>query len=117
MGKRLAFALRETIRNSSGYRLAQIDNTLFAIHIVTFDPDKNASTTGLRTVGSVTYTMSNLLPIEERNPQSSYSIFLSSSVFLVGSSRVEEQAKEIIAYLDENAEFIMEQFKRAGKRK
>jgi hypothetical protein len=97
VGARLAYAVREAVRGSHGYRLESAD-ALFRIGIVTLNPDQGNSSNW--TVASVVLTMRNDLPLEKGNPQTWYPIYLHSVVQTVGSSRITEQANSVLAKLD-----------------
>ena len=103
VGSRLAFAVREAIRSSSGYQLVSEKSTL-QIEVVTLDPNRGERNSGNQTVSSVTYTMRNFLPYEKGNPQTWLPIFLSVWIGLAGANRVDEQAKSILAALDREVE-------------
>lgn len=104
VGQRLAFAVREAIRGSNGYELLTGPLATFRIQIVTLDPDKNRASSGLQTVAAITYTMRNTNSFIETNPHTWYPIYLSSSVMVSGSTRVEEQAKSVLADLEAQIE-------------
>ncbi len=101
VGQRLAFALREAIRQSAGYRLVPVSGSLFRIDLVTLDPDRSS---GNWTAAAITYSMRNDLPLDKTDPQTWYPIYLSTKVIISGSSRVDEQAKSILAGLDQEVE-------------
>lgn len=104
IGQRLAFSLREVIRGSSGYRLASGREALVFISLVTIDPERSPSASGIWTAAAVAYTMRNDLPLDPNDPQTWYPIFLSASVVIAGMSRVEDQARGILAGLDAQLE-------------
>jgi len=104
VGQRLAFALREVIRQSAGYRLVPVSGSLLRIDLVTVDPERTAAMSGTWTAAAITYSMRNDLPLDKSDPQTWYPIYLSTKVIISGSSRVEEQAKLILAGLDQEVE-------------
>ncbi|MCK6401467.1 MAG: hypothetical protein L6Q74_06120 [Sphaerotilus natans subsp. sulfidivorans] len=104
VGQRLAFAVREAIRSSAGYRLEQPRDALLHLSLITLDPERAPSNTGFWTAAAVSYTMRNGLPYEKGNPQTWYAINLSTSIVIAGTSRVEEQAKSILAVLDKQVD-------------
>lgn len=100
IGQRLAFAVREAVRSSSGYRLTQGRDALLTITLVTIEPERDRSSTGYWTAAAVAFTMRNDLPLDQSDPQTWYPIYLSTNVVLAGANRVEGQAKGILASLD-----------------
>jgi hypothetical protein len=98
VGKMLAFSLRDAIASSSRYKLAQ-RNGVFRISLVTLDLGRSDSP-GLSTAAAVTFTSTNGNALNDRNPDTWYPIFLSSSVAVVGVKRVDQQAKAILASMD-----------------
>lgn len=100
VGSRLAFAVREAVRASQAYRLETEENALFEISLITLDPDDENT----HTACAIVYTMKNILPYEEGNPQTWLPIFIGSYLQITGSNRVEEQAKSIIARFDAQVE-------------
>ncbi len=102
VGQRLAFALREAIRSSAGYRLVDYKEALFRVSLVTLDPDRSLS--GNKTAAAVTYTVRNTLPFKDSNPQTWYPIYLTTSIVIAGADRTEDQARGILASLDANIE-------------
>ncbi|MDZ4253620.1 MAG: hypothetical protein U1A72_13715 [Sulfuritalea sp.] len=111
IGKRLAFALREAIRSSSGYKLADESTSLLRINLTTIDPALSPQSGGAWTAASVVFLMTNIIPLQKGNPQTWYPIYLTSLVLTAGSQRVEEQAKGILASLDNS----VEQYKQSMK--
>ncbi|MEP0823333.1 MAG: hypothetical protein HRF44_10840 [Ignavibacterium sp.] len=99
VGQQLAYALREAVRSSHGYRLEQ--EGLFTIHLITLDPETRRTTEGYWTVAAVVITMQNLLPFKEGNPQTWLPFYITSLVLTVGNQVVDEQARSIMASLDE----------------
>jgi hypothetical protein len=99
VGKQLAYALKEAIRGSNGYRLTPGVEGQIRVSIVTVDPDRSSS--GNSTAAAVTYTMVNNVPLQKGNPQTWYPIYLTTMVAMVGSKRVDEQAQTLMATLDD----------------
>ena len=77
VGQRLAFALREVIRSSSGYQLISGPKATYRIGLVTLDPERSPAAAGHWTVAAVTFTMRNTNPFNELKPQTWYPIYLS----------------------------------------
>jgi len=97
VGQELAYAVREELRRSAAYDAGSEDKALFMIELVTLDWGERA---GNASAVSVTYVMSNLLPLQKGNPQTWLPIFLRSSVLAVGRDRVKDQARAIVANFD-----------------
>lgn len=104
IGKRLAFSIREVIRSSSGYRLVPTNEAGMEIRLTSLDPDTTNQKTGNWTVAAVAIVMTNFFPYEKGNPQTWYPIYMTSVLMTVGTQRVEEQAKSILATVDEELE-------------
>lgn len=98
VGKQFAYAVREAMRASNGFRLVPDEDSVFQVLIVTVDPAQSPGS--YWTVASVTYTMTNFLPYEKGNPQTWYPVYLTSQVMTVGAQRVNEQARAVMAALD-----------------
>lgn len=113
IGKRLAFSLREAIRSSSGYKLVDQRDSGMTVKLITLDPERSAASSGNWTVASVTIVMRNFLPFERGNPQTWYPIYMTSVVMTIGGQRTDEQAKSILATLDD----ALEEFRAAASRK
>jgi hypothetical protein len=104
VGQRLAFAVREKIRASAGYKLVEHADSRVTISIVSLDPEHSEGSPGLSTAASIAFTMTNLNSFQRTNPQTYYPIFLTHLVMVVGSARVNEQAESILAALDKTLE-------------
>ena len=104
VGQRFAYAVREAVRSSNGFRLVDEESSGLQVSIVTVDPERASSSSGNWTAASVTYTMANFIPYEKGNPQTWYPIYLTSKVMTIGTQRVEEQAKSVMATLDSSLE-------------
>lgn len=104
VGQRLVFAVREAIRASSGYKLVSGKEAILHISLVTLDPERSPSASGYWTAAAVAYTMRNDLPLNKADPQTWYPIYLTTNIVLAGMSRVDDQAKGILATLDAQVE-------------
>lgn len=104
VGGELAFAVREALRRSEGYRLGTDKDALFTIHLVTLDPEVQPAGRGNWTTAAVVYTMANLLPLQKNNPQTWYRIFLTASIVTAGKLSVDDSAMSIVASLDRAVE-------------
>ncbi|HPB91811.1 MAG TPA: hypothetical protein PLD80_09920, partial [Rugosibacter sp.] len=61
VGGRLAYAIKEGVRRSSGMSLADRDeDAALTVSIVTLDPDRNTQTSSTRTIYSVVWTVKTL---------------------------------------------------------
>ncbi|WP_140637449.1 hypothetical protein [Methylibium rhizosphaerae] len=113
VGKRLAFSLREAVRSSSGYQLVGPEESGLEVKLITLDPETSPRSSSVWTVASATIVMTNFLPYEKRNPQTWYPIYMTSVVMTVGANRTDEQAKSILATLDDS----LEKFRAAARGK
>lgn len=104
VGKQFAYAIREALRASNGFRLGSVDDSGLNILIVTVDPDPRSQLGNYWTAAAITYTMKNFIPYQKGNPQTWYPIYLTSQVMVVGAQRVDEQAKSVMAALDSQLE-------------
>ncbi len=111
VGNQFAFAIREAVRGSQGYRLVQTDEPGIQVRLVTINPDDNSSTSNW-TVATVVITMTNFLPLDRKDPQTWYPIYLTSHVMTVGRSRTEAQARSVIASVDA----AIERYRRDARR-
>lgn len=111
VGKQFAYSVREALRASKGFRLAPPENSGISVRIVTIDPERAADSKSYWTVAAVTYTMTNFIPYQKGNPQTWYPIYLGTHVMTVGSQRVNEQARSVMASIDE----ILEKYRRDAK--
>ena len=101
IGQRLVFAVREAIRASTGYTLGDKTEAAVAITLTTLNPNANTlRKTGISTISSVVFTMTNPGPYKKNNPQTWYPLYLTSLVVNVGESRVDAYGKSILADLD-----------------
>ena len=98
IGKQFAFAIREAIRGSNGFRLTQPDDSGLQIRLITIDPEEKGQSNW--TVATSVITMTNFLPLDRTKPQTWYPIYMTASVLTVGQSRTNEQARSVIATLD-----------------
>ena len=99
VGTQLAFAVREAIRASQGFKLIQPDDPGIQVRLITINPDDD-STASNWTVATVVLTMSNFFPYDQKNPQSWYPIYLTSHVMIVGRSKTDAQARSVLASVD-----------------
>jgi hypothetical protein len=113
VGSRLAYAVREELRKSAGYDVVERSKCLYRISLISLDLASGSESQGVRSTVSVVVTMTNLLPLKASDPQTWYPIYLTSGVFTVGSSRVDDQAKSVMALLDQ----AVEDFKAATRGK
>jgi hypothetical protein len=111
IGVQFAYAVREAVRASNGFKLVSRGESGMDIGLVTVDPERSASSTGLWTAVAVTITMTNFLPYEKGNPQTWYPIYLTSQVLTVGRQRVDDQARAVMAALDSS----LDQYRRDAK--
>ena len=112
VGQQFAYAVREAVRASNEFRLVSEDESGMQVVIVTIDPERSSSSGNYWTAASVTYTMTNFLPIAKGNPQTWYPIYLTSQVMTIGSKRVDEQARSVMAALDQ----ALDRYKRDAKK-
>jgi hypothetical protein len=104
VGQRLIFAIRETIRSSHGYQIESSPRAAYRINIVTMDPESGSSKNGLSAIAAVTIVKKNTTTFNPRDPQTWYPIYLTTSVVSVGSKRVDEISKSIVAMLESEIE-------------
>lgn len=93
VGGRLVYAMKEKIRRSAGMTLVDRDQDgRIAVQIVTLDPD-SSSGGGRRTIYSVVWLAKTFheTPID---------MFLTNSVGLCGSNKVQECAEDLVADTD-----------------
>lgn len=102
-GRQFAYAIREAARASSGYRLGDPKDCVLQIQLITVDPDGRGNSNSW-TAAAVSYTMANLNAYEKGNPQTWYPLHLTTQVLTAGTQRVDEQAKVVMATLDEQVE-------------
>lgn len=102
-GKQFAYAIREALRASNGYRLGDSSDCSLQIQLITLNPDERGSSNSW-TAAAVSYTMSNYLPYQKGNPQTWYAFHLTTQALTTGTQRVDEQAKVVMATLDEQVE-------------
>ena len=110
-GVQFAYAIREAIRGSQGYRLVQSDEPGIQVRLVTINPEDNTTSSNW-TVATVVLTMTNFLPLDKKDPQTWYPIYLTSHVMTVGRSRTESQARSVIASVDA----AIERYRRDARR-
>ena len=96
VGSRLAFSIKEGIRRSAGMALTdRSQDAIIRVHIVTLDPDKNDNS-NRRTIYSVVWTAQTL-------HSTPVTMYLTNSVGLCGSSRVQECAEDLVSDTDRQA--------------
>lgn len=100
VGKQFVYAVREALRASNGFRLSTVEDSGIQVTIVTVDPERSSTSGSYWTAASITYTMTNFLPYEKGNPQTWYPIYLTSQVRTIGTQRVGEQARSVMAAID-----------------
>lgn len=110
VGKQFAYAVREAIRASNGYLLVPVDQSGVHISILSIDQDSGPSV-GNSTAASISYTMRNFLPYQKGNPQTWYSIHLTSEVMIIGLRRTADQARSVMATIDDQ----LEQYRNAAR--
>ena len=111
IGKQFAYAVREAVRGSNGFRLTPGVESVVQINIVSVNPERSSSAGGNWTAAAVIYTMQNFNPFDKGNPQTWYRIYLTTVVMTIGVQRVDQQAKSALATLDE----ALEQYRRDTK--
>lgn len=106
VGSQLAFAIRETLRRSAGFEfVSSTEEAVFHINVITVDPAHGVSSgDGHFTTAAVVLTMKNHIPYQAHDPQTWYPIFLNAAVVFVGPTRVDDQARAVVAILDESVE-------------
>ena len=112
VGKQFAYAVREAIRASNGYQLVSADASGMQVNIITIDPERTSSSGSYWTAASISYTMANFIPFQKGNPQTWYPIYLTSQVMTIGTKRTDEQARSVMATLDE----VLEAYRRDAKK-
>jgi hypothetical protein len=97
VGSRMAFALRERLRQSSAFKFVTTsEEALFKLGFVTIDASANTSNAGYSTVYSAVFAA--------WQPQTGTWTFLSNFVGTCGSSRVNECADTLVAEADKTAD-------------
>lgn len=93
VGNRLAYAVKEAIRRSSGMQLAdREEDALISLSIVTLDPDKNYNESN-RTIYSAVWTVQTF-------HSTPVSMYLTNSVGICGTGRVSQCADGLAADTD-----------------
>ena len=98
VGNRLVFAMREAIRRSSSMTLEdRAEDGFLLLKVVTLNPDESARSN--RTIYSIVWISKTLheTPVQ---------MYLTNSVGLCGTSRVQHCAEDIVAETDRQASFI-----------
>lgn len=110
-GKQLAYGVREALRASNGYRLGEPQDCVLQLRLITLNPDDRSSSNAW-TAAAVSYTMANLFPYEKGNPQTWYPIHMTTQVLITGTQRVDEQAKAVMATLDDQVQKYRQEAKK-----
>lgn len=101
VGKQFAYAVREELRASKGFRFASGGGLSYlTITIVTLPGDSSSNWSA----AAVTFTMLNLVPHKQGDPQTWLPIYLGTQVMMIGANRVANQARAAVAALDESYE-------------
>ena len=99
VGSRLVYSIKEGIRRSAGMALTdRSQDSSIRVHIVTLDPDKNENSSR-RTIYSVVWTTQTL-------HSTPVTMYLTNSVGLCGSSRVQECAEDLVSDTDQQASTV-----------
>lgn len=97
VGKRLVYQIKEGINRSTSMHITLEEELGMGLKIVTLEGDRD--TPGNYTTYSVTWTWIN--------PEQVFPFYLTSSVGVCGSSRVESVAESLVADTHETAETIL----------
>ena len=98
VGMSVASSLRAELNRSTQYRLVDNNQALFQIRIVTIDP--SAGDEGISTAIAVTYLAANVLPVEQKNPQTWLPIYLSDAIHIAGRDQAGAVAQKMVSELD-----------------
>lgn len=104
VGEMFSHSVREAVRSSSGFRLKSDVSSAITVHIITMDPDSDLDLKGSLTVAAISYTMRNNFPFDQGNPQTWYSIHMSSELLIAGRNMVSEQARSVVSRIDKLVE-------------
>lgn len=104
VGQLLVYSLREDIRRSTQFEVSTPKDALLTVVVVTLDMAAQGDQRGLSSAVAVTHTMANWLPLNPKDPQTWYPIYLTTQLQTVGRNRVETMSKSILAKLDEEVE-------------
>jgi hypothetical protein len=102
----VASNLRDELNRSRRYRLVDRNQALFEIRIVTVDP--SVSDDGISTAIAVTYLAANVLPIEDKNPQTWLPIYLSDAIHIAGRDQATAVAQLMVSELDQQIDHYMD---------
>lgn len=121
VGALLAFALREEVRRSAGYKPAlRASESLFQLRLVSLDlAVLPTDPKGVASAISVVLTMANLVAMANLAPddiQVVTSLFLGTQLWKVGADRVDGEARAIMAFLDSAAERAVALMRNAAAR-
>jgi hypothetical protein len=106
VGVSVASNLRDELNRSRHYRLVDRNQALFEIRIVTVDP--SVSDDGISTAIAVTYLAVNVLPVEDKNPQTWLPIYLSDAIHIAGRNQATAVAQLMVSELDQQIEHYMD---------
>ncbi|MCC7068655.1 MAG: hypothetical protein IT523_09385 [Burkholderiales bacterium] len=99
VGSRLVYSIKEGIRRSAGMALTdRSQDSIIRVNIVTLDPDKNENSSR-RTIYSVVWTAQTF-------HSTPVTMYLTNSVGLCGSNRVQECAEDLVADTDRQASTV-----------
>ena len=110
VGRRVAYSLREVVKRSTSYRLAEHIDALFEIKLVSVGGQ--GSDRRLPSTIAVVHLATNLQRLQKGNPQTFLPIYLSHSVLTLGEDQAESGAKSILAMFDS----AVQEYVRAGGR-
>jgi hypothetical protein len=102
VGVSVASNLREELNRSTRYRLVDRDHAFFEVRIVTIDP--SVGDEGVSTAIAVTYLAANVLPVEQKNPQTWLPIYLSDGIHIAGRDQVTAVAHLMVSELNQQIE-------------
>ena len=103
VGSSVAYLVKEELRRSEGYRLSAEKDALFQIRITSLDVSCEKGS-GVSTALAITVTATNVLPLQEKQPQTWLPIFISDELRTVGKNRVADVARAIVADFDSEVE-------------
>ena len=104
VGQSFAYALKEEVRKSSQFRLADAKDALLSIELTSLDESTSDQGKGHSSAIAYAFTMYNLLPYKKGDPQSWYRIYVGSGLLLCGSRSVDDLAKSVMARFDQAIE-------------
>ena len=104
VGQNIAYAVREELRRSVAYSVSTANDSAVQIRLVSLDLALPRETEGHSSAIAVTYTVTNYLPLDKKDPQTWLPIYPNSQLLLVGRSQVETQAKSVVSLPDREIE-------------